>query len=369
MGKKKREDEEMQPLIPPEFLEEMPEEMRGLLQQWEAHQQEEFRELQTKYGTDDFYEALDRERIEQSLQSRRMHLADCERHRVEADEKRTTPPPPVDVAALVPELAPAATTAVRLHPRYGKEPPVDASKLGGQFLWPRDEPWPRCPEHDIPLVTVLQLRAEDFPEMEFRPGSDLFQLLWCPRDHERWVKPWAYWRSRRDLRDVLAEIPEPELAIMDYVPVPCILLPERVTEYPDARDLPRETYERLNRVLKGLVPPDVEDLDEPATWYERELSTCSGAKIGGYPAWVQDSEVPGCDCGRPMTHLLTLTMDEPSRGRWLPMEDRHLVDDTAQSSFGWANAPGFTFGDGGSVYIFICRRCEGWPIRDVTQCC
>ena len=56
---------------------------------------------------------------------------------------RTTPPRPVDVTAVVPQLAPLARPAIRLHPRPGSPTPRD-SFVGGPLLWPADEPWPRC---------------------------------------------------------------------------------------------------------------------------------------------------------------------------------------------------------------------------------
>src|SRR6476661_5495045 len=112
----------------------------------------------------------------------------------------TTPEAPIDLLAVLPELADLRATTVRLHPRKGRVPGRYASKLGGNFLWPSDEPWPTCDERwppswygppiavpdgqPVPLVPVLQLRAEDIPELPFPRGADLFQLLWCPLPHE-----------------------------------------------------------------------------------------------------------------------------------------------------------------------------------------
>ncbi|MFC8718960.1 hypothetical protein ACFUEL_16260, partial [Kitasatospora sp. NPDC057198] len=56
---------------------------------------------------------------------------------------RTTPPRPVDIASLFPELAPLARRAVRLHPRAGA-PSVRESSVGGPLLWPAGEEWPSC---------------------------------------------------------------------------------------------------------------------------------------------------------------------------------------------------------------------------------
>jgi hypothetical protein len=98
---------------------------------------------------------------------------------------RTTRPPRYEVAALFPELVGLARQTVRLHPRRGPEPPPDASKLGGHFLWPADEPWPICDRPHGRLVgaqealdacayvPVLQLRRDDFPELLFPGQADL----------------------------------------------------------------------------------------------------------------------------------------------------------------------------------------------------
>jgi hypothetical protein len=56
---------------------------------------------------------------------------------------RTTPPRPADVAEVLPQLAPLARTATRLHPRPGSPTACDGS-AGGPLLWPAGEPWPHC---------------------------------------------------------------------------------------------------------------------------------------------------------------------------------------------------------------------------------
>lgn len=133
-------------------------------------------------------------------------------------EKRTTPPPFVDVLSILPELAGREKTTVRLHPRRlpaKQKLPRDASKLGGDFLWPASEPWPVCERHQIPFVGVLQLRADEFPEVEFRKGTNLLQFLWCPQeDHAgpgTLPEPTAVWRRRSSVRKPLTTIPRPRL--------------------------------------------------------------------------------------------------------------------------------------------------------------
>lgn len=131
--------------------------------------------------------------------------------------KLTTPESPIDLLEVLPELADLRATTVRLHPRKGRVPGRHASKMGGTLLWSADEPWPVCdepwptswtsyvedgipvPEDDpraepFPLVPVLQLRADDFPEMPFLPGADLIQRRRSRPDQPAWE--WAEAGSR-----------------------------------------------------------------------------------------------------------------------------------------------------------------------------
>lgn len=236
---------------------------------------------------------------------------------------RTTPPPPLDITAVLPELGPLGRRAVRLHPRAGT-PGTSDSSLGGPLLWPAEEPWPVCdgslvaerrepiaPEdlqrlrqlhdarqrvggetmeesdertriaaggtidlaagdrafleprpHQDPaaLIPVLQLYARDVPELPFPGQADLFQLLWCPNWHD---EPWhgphpvTVWRRAAAVAEPLASPPAPrfdglfpDLAQRHYVPLPCVLHPERITEYPHsewpyASDLPDALAEQV----------------------------------------------------------------------------------------------------------------------------
>jgi hypothetical protein len=65
---------------------------------------------------------------------------------------REVPALPIDVEALVPELAGWVREVTLLFPRSG-EPGVGESSLGGPLLWPAEEAWPMCaePGHYKPL--------------------------------------------------------------------------------------------------------------------------------------------------------------------------------------------------------------------------
>jgi uncharacterized protein (TIGR02996 family) len=295
----------------------------------------------------------------------------------------TTPAPPLDVATAIPDFIELARTTVRLHPRRGETLP-DESKIGGLFLWPEREAWPRCEEHDCPLVPALQLRKEDVPEVGFRSGTDLLQVLWCPHDHEGFycVAPRLFWRNRSQVQDPADAHPQPEEADEYYVPKPCVLLPERVVEYPDPfefdlsphlrqaldESMPlQDTLALLQRmpVKKWELPDDVSRL------YQCWLSTADGTKVGGYPDWVQAPAYSVCSCGTRMEHLISFSsweFDGATWGRWLPIEERDVLVSDYEIRNAVQSAAKWSFGDAGTIYLFICRNCPDWPINFHMQC-
>jgi hypothetical protein len=312
-------------------------------------------------------DAEDADRIRGQAETRARYRRDRARDWVPPDAVRTVPPRTRDATEIFPELTGLDRKAVLLHPRYSDEPARDESKMGGTFLWPEDKPWPTCEEHHIPYVPVLQLRAEDFPEVEFRPGADLMQLLWCPRDHEMWMRPALFWRSRAAVLRLREAMPSAERAYPGYVPLPCRLFPERVTEYPSHNELPPGLARKLEEWdRRGGKMPGIYKL------YLEALSTYLGCKAGGYADWPMGDETPSCrGCGRRMDLLLTLGNSE---GHWkeaVPVQEWPLHADRRKNERAIenaANAPGFQFIGEGNFFLFICRRCPDWPVRHVTQC-
>lgn len=223
---------------------------------------------------------------------------------------RTTPPRPADIAAVFPELAPLARTAVRLHPRPGAPTAADSS-AGGPLLWPVAEPWPTCPEHTgpwllgytpddlqkrrrlltegwarpqvpgtdflnpderafvnglgftgarrpvdgpVPLLPVLQLYAHDLPSLPCPPGTALLQVLWCSFEHGRDCMPGVQlrWRSAGTVGPV-SDAPAPPVVSEDgALPQPCLLHPEPVLEYPAPHEL--EEDPQTDPFLGGRPP-------------------------------------------------------------------------------------------------------------------
>ncbi|MDN3024668.1 hypothetical protein [Streptomyces sp. S.PB5] len=287
---------------------------------------------------------------------------------------RRTPPRPLDVPAHFPELAPLARTTIRLHPRPGAPTPTDSS-IGGPLLWPTADPWPTCPDHTapahlghtpddihrrrrilaeahnrpraegadflteeertvvdrastprrlpqdgpVPLIPVAQLYARDVPGLPRPPGTDLLQLLWCPFGHESPVGPMPHtvlrWRASAHLVDPITDAPRPSVIGHDrYLPEPCVLHPEPVTEYPAPHELPDDLADR------------VEDwAEEHGADYQYDLSVAPGCKVAGHAPWSYTDPFPmSCEeCGSDVRPLLTIDGWECDGGSrsWFPLGD------------------------------------------------
>jgi hypothetical protein len=115
---------------------------------------------------------------------------------------RTTPPRPVDVAEALPQLAPLARPAVRLHPRPGAPSQGDSS-VGRPLLWPASEPWPYCDGPHEPVGFIVPTSPEDVRlERRIRaaalgrPHDNPYRPAFTPEEQEtRWRiqagRPWS----------------------------------------------------------------------------------------------------------------------------------------------------------------------------------
>ncbi|GIE30912.1 hypothetical protein Ait01nite_039570 [Actinoplanes italicus] len=306
-----------------------------------------------------------------------------------------TPPLPLDVLELFPDLAGHAATATRLHPRPGA-PTIADSSIGGPLLWPADEPWPVCEdgghhyvfqlstpaavhrsraiiagasgelndltgqdlghliEQPISLVPVAQLYRRDIPDYTGPGDTDLLQVLWCPLDHPEEgynPRPRVYWRRTADITSPLSTAPEPLVVRDDYLPAPCVVHPEQVVEYPYPDLLPED--------LQALVTASEEDEDDDEVIGYFEVSQAPGFKVGGHANWSLTDPAPmDCaECGTPMTLLFTAASSERN-GRecvWAPSEDTPFTP------------TGITIGRGYSLYVFRCPASFGHPTATAMQ--
>ncbi|HXY34365.1 MAG TPA: hypothetical protein VEI07_09065 [Planctomycetaceae bacterium] len=355
-------------------------------------------------------------------------------HALDHGATRTTAPR-FDVLSLLPNLKERTKTAIRLHPRrlaLDESLPRDVSKIGGDFLWPANEPWPTCEKHEIPWVGVLQLFQSDFPEFPFKPGTDLCQVLWCPTlEHGFGGAPEAVvrWRDSASIGPVLERTPRPRFQTHDEaatqhamhlylqarqmseyrpplfpaepyaapprpkdpgppkyaetscVPLACRVFPERIVEYP--RDvLAGELLEEERTILESMsipadAPPSEWPHDSPFDYYYSEASVAPGTKLLGYPAWVQAPEYPKCARAHRMEHIISFDSKEETAGCWQAVEDRELAprfyenrkDEPSRRAWYALREPThLSFGDAGRNYVFLCRECPDWPTVTFLQC-
>ncbi|AEW92466.1 MULTISPECIES: hypothetical protein [Streptomycetaceae] len=340
---------------------------------------------------------------------------------------RTTPPRPVDVSAVLPQLAPLARTATRLHPRPGSPSPYDSS-VGGPLLWPAAEPWPYCegphepdgvnpavspadvrrrrriqaaaagqpglgpeelvsdeqlrtdrpwPDGPVAMLPVAQLYVRDVPLPVVPEGADLLQVLWCPFDHLPEPRPRTalFWRSAATVTEVLTAPPQ-SAAVQseDYVPEPCLLDPEQVTEYPHPMELSTQLRARLDDWATwqsaGAAPDSSYEL-APGEFYLDELSLAPGWKTGGWSRWGLTDPVPRlcAVCDAELTPLLTIASDEwdASTGSWIPYEDQAAAASTAPAHSLAHRPTMITVGSGYSLQIHVCPVSSDHPHKELIQ--
>ncbi len=221
---------------------------------------------------------------------------------------------------------------------------------------------PARPEQPITMLPIAQLYRRDVPDLVAPPGMDLLQVLWCPFDHDddaglSCPSLVLRWRRTSDVVDVLEPQPEPEVMENDtYLPVPCVLHPEQVVEYPDDDSLPGDLRRRLR-----------EWEEASGHRYQYELSVANGWKVGGYASWsITDPYPVVCDCGTDMELLLTIASGEwDGSGSWRPVED--AAEPTHHSLPAASYPTGVTIGRGYSLWTFICPTSFDHPHQLTMQ--
>lgn len=262
----------------------------------------------------------------------------------------TAPARRADLLDAFPELLEYGRVAARLHPRPG-EPGERESSVGGPLLWPGTEPWPTCaerhlvvreagpaeegedaamhrliaslgarfssPPEPVPMVPVLQLFRADAPGAIFPEADlDLVQILWCPQQHEqpaRGPRPAVFWRRTAEV------VPGPERprpAATALVPVPCVVHPEEVVEFPWLSQGYGYAF-GPSPVPDGLQQRIQEwNGHQPKGFDYHALAIAPGWKVGGW-----DLQSPVCDCGAAMVMLFQTSAYEYLSGGWTPHEE------------------------------------------------
>jgi hypothetical protein len=289
-----------------------------------------------------------------------------------------TPPPASDIETVFPQLRGYARETTVLHPIPG-EPGSRDSSIGGPLWWPADEEWPMCddfydpgnpstqwgPGPSSPLIPVAQLWIRDVPDLPHPEGAEVFQLLWTPSDYAMAYEPGptpadqyfqVRWRRTDDVVDVLADQPRGDADDLefDYVPVPCVLDPERTIEYPPSWFLGEEFYHHVQAVN-----------EETGADYGTARSYAWGCKAGG---WAGDTNVGGpyfdifvCDCGAALHTLLTLSSGEVAHD--VATTPTTYATTLWTDSGEYTEPHGMQLGRGMFLNIFYCPTSWDHPIR------
>ncbi|MFF0449630.1 hypothetical protein ACFYT4_24995 [Streptomyces sp. NPDC004609] len=232
----------------------------------------------------------------------------------------------------------------------------------------------------IPMFAVAQLYRRDVPDLPGGPdGRDLLQVFWCPFDLHG---PTGYdmsvhltWRHSHEVRDVLTNQPEPDLVGSDgYVPDPCVLYPEQVTEYPSVLGLPEDLDQQIMQWDEAQEIAGYEaarasggDGGSPLS-YESDLSIPPGWKAGGYAA-VEHPEDSQCHiCGRGRELLLRMDSYEWLRNdglSWRPIEEAEA--DPELMTPNTDGLPEIVVGNWGRLSILTCPGNPAHPHHLILQ--
>ncbi|MFD8733579.1 hypothetical protein ACFV06_01535 [Streptomyces sp. NPDC059618] len=267
--------------------------------------------------------------------------------------------------------------------RGGMTPEEEASKeRNAARLAERFAAGPPPADCPVPMLPVAQLYLRDIPLLRPPGGADLLQVLWCPYDHEPHHKPSTalFWRSTAEVVDILAAPPEPyEVNHWGYLPEPCVLAPEAITEYPDSLDLSpqtRLTVEDWSRWQAAGAGVDSSYAEYPQEFYDEHLADAPGWKVGGWPPWGRTDPNPRycAVCDARMVPLLTIASYEWDGGEghsWAPQEDQAAANAASTAGSCCGQCPSqptkVEVGSTDNMQIYVCPASPGHPHTDLIQ--
>ncbi|MFD0555920.1 hypothetical protein ACFQ3B_02525 [Stackebrandtia endophytica] len=211
-----------------------------------------------------------------------------------------------------------------------------------------DEPDPSAP---TPLIPVAQLYYRDVPGLPWPERYDLLQILWCPRNHPNADTPYnpvfeLRWRLSETIGDQLDSPPRPVSCPEEYLPNPCVVHPEVVTEYPNGASLPPPLEKSIR---------DWEDEMGDNLTYHWESALAPGWKAMGHGGYwgVIDPYPMTCACGEEQQPLFTVASGEYDAGThaWRPVEEDG-TDPTTQDPVEVFIGRGYT------LQLYYCPRSE-----------
>ncbi len=210
------------------------------------------------------------------------------------------------------------------------------------------------PDAPVPLIPVAQLYYRDVPDLPWPEKFDLLQILWCPRDHSGTETDTphcpafqVFWRKSETVKGVLTVPPQPDLGLEHYIPNPCVVSPEVVTEYPNFHTLPDD------------IKIDIDAWEERSsdgTDYSSEFAHAPGWKVMGHGMYwgIYDPYPMTCECGAEQLPLFTADTGEFDGGtkeRWQPVEEAH-------TEWSFADPVEVTIGRGYALQLYYCPESE-----------
>jgi uncharacterized protein YwqG len=234
----------------------------------------------------------------------------------------------------------------------------DKSKFGGIPNGIGFDEYPCCDSCHTPLNFVLQLYKEDFPDLYFPQGKNLFQLFRCPKfdypsdediykyDHRMFVYYFDAGQTRK-----LKTLDKPKVFITedheDEVP-DCYLKPKRINDdFPNYDDFEEGEF-NLDDVSKAYG-------EQIADQFMEVLCAMDGTKIGGHPGFIQSPYHPVCNCGKQKEFFFQLSSNDMEDGVSFPPN-------------GAWSAHGIMIGDVGNICWFVCKDCGEGSIESYWDC-
>jgi hypothetical protein len=228
------------------------------------------------------------------------------------------------------------------------------------------------------MLPVAQLYLRDIPLLRPPGDADLLQVLWCPHDHEWYPRPATalFWRTAADVVDVLAEQPEPHYVGHEgYVPVPCLLALEQITEYPHNLELSQELRQSLrdwSRWQAADVDVDSSYADYPTSFYIKHLGSAPGWKVGGWAPWGRTDPCPQfcAACDTRMVPLLTIASFEWDGGShsWVPLEEQAgALARSHRAGQNPAQPTKVEVGSTDNMQLYVCPASPDHPHTDLIQ--
>ena len=138
--------------------------------------------------------------------------------------------------------------------------------------------------------------------------------------------------------------------------------------------LMRKSLDQLDEYIVRDAQQDLDSMKVPRDYrdgcYDLYFGPAPSTKVGGFFAWIQDGELPFCQCGEKTEHLLPVASgdagDGASNHRWVPGDvARHETGAYNPQSY---KGSGLCVGDVGSVYFYAWRGCYGYRTTSEFMC-